>query len=303
LRNEFAQNLLELATKDSRILLIVGDLGYGVFDHYRNTLPFQYFNSGITEQSSVSYVAGLAKMGFRPFFYSIGNFPTLRALEQIRNDLSHMRLPATIVSVGAGFSYGTAGYSHHLVEDFSALSAFDVDIYTPTMPKEIVKTLNSILQSDRPSYLRLGKGGEENFDSRNHVYDLEDEFKSIPEARLNVLVNSSIIGEVVKAARILEEDGIRVNILSCWNMQIFDHERIQFLSSLENICVVEEHVTRGGFGSLIREKLESTSKKVNSIGLPKIDSKIVGSSAFLRESYGLDSKSLVSKFLRMINDK
>ena len=108
MRSEFANILLDKATHSPEIILVVGDLGYGVFDRYQKMLPNQYLNSGITEQSSVSYVAGLARMGLRPFFYSIGNFPTFRAIEQIRNDVCYMNLPVTIVAVGAGFSYGTA---------------------------------------------------------------------------------------------------------------------------------------------------------------------------------------------------
>ena len=302
MRTEFADQLLKQALSNPRIMLVVGDLGYGVFDRYKEILPDQYLNTGVTEQSSVSFVAGLAKSGYRPFFYSIANFPTFRALEQIRNDLSHMGLPATIVSVGAGFAYGTAGYSHHLVEDLSAMSVFDIDIFTPTMPKEISKCIEAVLLSQRPAYLRLGKGGEINFGLQDKVYDLREDRKLALDADINVLVNSAIIEEVVKAANLLEQKRIKTNIFSCWNYQAIDCECIEYLSKLNNLFVVEEHVTRGGFASFINEKLPLKAQKVHSIGLPMISRQIVGSHSYLRKSYGLDSESLASMFLRLLND-
>ena len=105
MRNTFAAELLKAARNDSTILLITGDLGFGVFDEFRSELPGQFINSGVAEQSMMSMAAGLASQGFRPFVYSIANFPTFRCLEQIRNDVSYMKNPVTIVSVGAGMDW------------------------------------------------------------------------------------------------------------------------------------------------------------------------------------------------------
>ena len=117
MRNEFIDLLSDAASKDPRILLVTADLGFGVVEKFRERVPNQFLNLGITEQSAVSICCGLAAVGYRPFLYSIANFPTFRAMEQIRNDMSYMNLPVTIVALGEGFSYGSAGYSHHLVED------------------------------------------------------------------------------------------------------------------------------------------------------------------------------------------
>jgi transketolase len=78
MRNTFAAELLKAARNDSTILLISGDLGFGVFDEFRSELPEQFINSGVAEQSMMSMAAGLASQGFRPFVYSIANFPTFR---------------------------------------------------------------------------------------------------------------------------------------------------------------------------------------------------------------------------------
>ena len=132
MRKVFLEELLKYARQDPRVILITGDLGYGVVDQFAEELPKQFINFGINEQSMMSAAAGMAKVGFKPFVYSIGNFPTFRCLEQVRNDVCYMNLDVTIVAVGAGLAYGTAGYSHHLVEDISALSALpNLRIYSP----------------------------------------------------------------------------------------------------------------------------------------------------------------------------
>lgn len=300
MRNEFADILVEQSINSPEIMLVVGDLGYGVFDRYQKVCPSQYINSGITEQSSVSYAAGLAKMGLRPFFYSIGNFPTFRAIEQIRNDICFMNLPVTIVAVGAGFSYGTAGYSHHLIEDLSALTAFNIDIYTPTMPNEVALCMTQILKQKQPAYLRLGKGNEKNFSNDHSVFKFPNEIYFAPKAQVNVLVNGPIIEEVVIATQKLLEKGVTSNIFSCWSMNDVTNKEIQFLSQLENLVTVEEHVLRGGFGSLINEILPKTAKKVEAIGLSRLNHKVAGSVNFLRKYYGVDSDSIEKTLLSLL---
>jgi transketolase len=296
MRNEFINQLLEYARNDSRLMFVTGDLGFGVIEDFQNALPGQFLNTGITEQSSVSYVAGLAKNGFRPFFYSIANFSTFRALEQIRNDVCYMELPVTIVAIGAGFGYGTAGYSHHLIEDFSAMSCLDIDIYTPTMPRDVEPCLQSILQKSRPAYLRLGKGGEKNFGKSDQVFDFPGDYSLIPDTDLTILVNGPIISEVVYAVSRLTTFGNTAAILSCWQSNNFGLKEIDFLKSRKAIFTVEEHVLRGGFGSYISETLGHTSKRVKRIGISKIERRINGSGDFLRESYGLNAEQLLEEF-------
>lgn len=295
MRNAFAKCLINEARRDSKIILITGDLGYGVLEEFEKELPNQFLNTGITEQSSISFASGLAKANLRPFFYSIGNFPTFRALEQIRNDVVHMQLPVTIVAVGAGFAYGAAGYSHHLVEDFAALSAFDLDIYTPSMPNEVELSVRNILERQRSAYLRIGKGGELNYSTSDHVYKFPNEFSQAPACDLSILVNGPIIEEAVIAAKKSAELGIRVNIFSCWSKdQLVSNSHL--LGRSKKIITIEEHVIRGGFGSLVVELLGEKSG-VEKIGIKHISHNINGSQKYLRTHYSLDADAILSKIL------
>ena len=89
MRDTFVKTLIEEAKKNKDIELITGDLGFGVLKPYWEALPDQFTNAGIAEQNMTGVAAGMALEGKKVFTYSIGNFPTLRCLEQIRNDCAY----------------------------------------------------------------------------------------------------------------------------------------------------------------------------------------------------------------------
>lgn len=289
MRNTFIAELLKIAREDERILLITGDLGYGVIDEFARELPNQFINFGINEQSMMGAAAGMARQGFKPFVYSIGNFPTFRCLEQIRNDVCYMNLDVTIVAVGAGFAYGTAGYSHHLIEDISALSVLpNLKIYSPADALETQLATAIIKRRKGPNYIRLGKGGEGK---------LTEDFDQSTDG-LSIIHGSEEIA-IVSTGNILTE-GIRIRslmtnlnptVISCYAL-----DRLQdFLKSktFSKIFTLEEHLLRGGFGSLVREELQNSNVKIQSFGIQKIISTIAGDQRYLREIYGISAEGVL----------
>ena len=161
MRDTFVKTLLEEAKTDKNIILMTGDLGYGVLDTFQNELPGQFINSGVNEQTMMGMAAGYASTGKRVFVYSIANFPTLRPLEQIRNDVCLMDNPVVVVSVGAGYAYGSQGYTHHALEDIAVLRALpNMEVIVPADPYETRELTLLIIASRKPTYLRLGKSNE-----------------------------------------------------------------------------------------------------------------------------------------------
>src|SRR3972149_766112 len=106
MRTAFIRTLEKIAAEDERVWLVVGDLGYSVIETFREHFPNRYLNAGVAEQNMTGIAAGLALSGKVVFTYSIANFPTLRCLEQIRNDVCYHNLNVKVVSVGGGFAYG-----------------------------------------------------------------------------------------------------------------------------------------------------------------------------------------------------
>src|SRR5690242_12509930 len=121
MRTRFINQLADLARTHPNLFLLVADLGFSVVESFASEFPDRFMNVGVAEQNMTGIAAGLASEGFHVFTYSIANFPTLRCLEQIRNDVCYHRFPVTIVAVGAGLAYGNLGYSHHAVQDIGIM--------------------------------------------------------------------------------------------------------------------------------------------------------------------------------------
>jgi transketolase len=283
LRNTFIDGLLQIATKDNRIMLLTGDLGYGVVDNFARNLPDQFLNFGINEQTMMGAAAGLASQGYKPYVYSIGNFPTFRCLEQIRNDVCYMNLDVTIVALGAGFAYGTAGYSHHLIEDISAISPLpNIHIFSPADVRETEIVVNASVKNSGPKYVRLGKGGEGDLTA---AFDMTKPGFAIDEGAKEILVLSTgnILGEVLK----LRSENLKVDptIASCYDFSQLPKYLAE--NQFRKIITVEEHISRGGFGSLVREMVSTSGVEVCPLAISKIDSYVSGSQTHLRKNYGL----------------
>jgi transketolase len=301
LRREFIDQLTELALADQSIMLLTGDLGYGVLERFRDLVPQQFLNLGIAEQSMMGIAAGLAKCGYRPFVYSIGNFPSMRCMEQIRNDVVYMDLPVTIVALGAGFSYGSAGYSHHLVDDIGAMRAFDLEVYVPDGPSCSKKVINRIIERRRPAYVRLGRGGECDSKTAIHLID-SSEVRIADKSQVIILSVGSISTEIDEVLDLLKTSSINSVHLSV--------ECFSDISKIRNILekwsgpivTVEEHVLRGGFGSFILEELSMLNKKILRIGIRELNRKLVGSQEFLRSSYGLNSSAIYDQIYSFVEE-
>ena len=143
MRDLFIQKLFERMSNDSSVILLTADLGFGAFKCFEDYRNKQYFNVGVSEQLMASMAAGLSMEGFNVFIYSIGIFPTIRCLEQIRNDLSYHNCSITIVSSGAGFSYGPLGMTHHCIQDIGYMSSIpNINIMTPANEHEMEEILD-----------------------------------------------------------------------------------------------------------------------------------------------------------------
>ena len=158
MRNIFIDELTKAAKKNKKIILVVNDLGYSVIENFARKFPNQFFNAGVAEQNMMGLASGLAMEGNHVFVYSIGNFPSFRCAEQIRNDIDYHNLPVTIVNVGGGLGYGSLGYSHHSLQDYALLRIFpNILIASPCDNMEARSCVRYLIKNPQPSYLRLVK--------------------------------------------------------------------------------------------------------------------------------------------------
>jgi transketolase len=163
MRNRFVIELEERARENEKLILLVGDIGFGVFENFKSQFPDRYINMGIAEQNMISVASGLAKEGYSPVVYTIIPFLTMRAFEQIRVDIGMHGRNVILVGVGGGFSYDILGPTHHALEDVALMrSVPGMNIFTPGSPDQLSKCASEIFQAIGPTYVRLGKNGEKN---------------------------------------------------------------------------------------------------------------------------------------------
>jgi transketolase len=287
--------------------LLVGDLGYGVVEEFSNEFPNLFLNAGVAEQNMTGMAAGLAAEGTRVFTYSIANFPTMRALEQIRNDVCYHSFPVTIVSVGSGVDYGTLGYSHFAVEDISVMRSLPgLIIYSPADEVELAVAMDAIFASTSPSYLRLSKDSYPDLPIIEPWLDVSAPRKIFSgNSEILILATGSISRNVLIACDQLSVDfpgGFEV--YSVPQVSPLKLEGLEW-GKFRSVLTVEEHVLPGGFGSAVLEFLSDGGIQIplNRLGIERPESLPVGSRDFLRLVAGLDELSITSKIRKILSEK
>ena len=303
MRDTVIRTLIELGKEDKDIELITGDLGFGVLKSFWETLPNQFINAGIAEQNMTGVAAGMALEGKKVFTYSIGNFPTLRCLEQIRNDCAYHNANVNVICVGGGYVYGSLGMSHHATEDIAILRALpDVTVICPGDPIEAALAVKKIAQTDGTCYLRLGRGGEQNVNTVIKEFEIGKAYKLRDAKDINkkvaVFSTGAILEETTKACDMLEEQGIAVEQYSFPTVKPIDRAVIEDCANrFDNIFTVEEHNIVGGFGGAVAEVLAECGgkAKLHRIGIDDFYCIEVGSQAYLREQVGINAEGIVRK--------
>lgn len=303
MRDTFVRTLIDIARKDKNVHLVTGDLGFGVLKPFWEELPDQFTNVGIAEQNMTGFAAGLALEGKTVFTYSIGNFPTLRAIEQIRNDCAYHNANVKIVCVGGGFVYGSLGMSHHATEDIAIMRALpNVTVVAPSDLVEAESATRAIYENEGTCYLRLGRGGEKRIHEKLENFKIGKAIKIQDGKKVAIFSTGAIFEEVIEANVLLKEVGIEPALFTFPTVKPIDAETIRECAvEYDLIVTVEEHNIVGGFGSAISEvisELRGSKAIVLRIGLNDTYSSVVGTQDFLRKHYGISSESIVKCVLR-----
>ncbi len=291
MRKTFVKTLLEEAKKDRDIFLITGDLGFMALEEFRDTLPKQYLNAGVSEQNMVSMAAGLALTGRKVYVYSITPFATMRPFEQIRNDICYQNLNVKIVGVGAGFSYSLYGLSHHGLEDISVMrSLANMTVVCPGDPLEVAMATKASVKHKGPMYLRLGKAGEPivNLNLKNFTIGKAVIIQQGTDATL--VATSNLLQNAVEAGKLLKAQGISCCVISMHTIKPIDKSAIiNAAKQTRAIITLEEHNIIGGLGSAVAEVLAENHQNVKfkRLGVPDEYPHVIGSQKYLRKKYGL----------------
>jgi len=298
MRGVFNDELLKIAARDDRIFMILADIGYGEIEPFRDTFPERWFNCGVAEQNMTGVACGVAMEGNIAITYSIANFPTLRCLEQIRNDVCYHNANVKIAIIGGGLAYGALGVSHQATEDIAIMRALpNMVVVCPCDFAEARAATHAMIDHDGPVYYRCGYKEEPavhhgpidfRFGKSLQVRDGED---------LTFIFTGTIGNQVIPAAEALEREGISCRVVSMHTVKPIDREAIIAAGrETGGIVVVEEHQVCGGLGSAVAEVLCGSGVapgKFLEIGLPDEYVSKVGSHEWLLDQYGLSTDGIV----------
>jgi transketolase len=306
MRAAFIRALLDLAERDDRICLVVGDLGYSIVEPFVERFPTRYLNVGVAEQNMTGIATGMALCGKVVFTYSIANFPTLRCVEQVRNDVCYHHADVKIVSVGGGLAYGALGITHHATEDVAVMRALPCTVVVaPGDPVEAELATQAVVEQPGPCYLRLGKSGEPRIHQPGVDFSLGKAITVREGDDLCLIATGSMLYNAVKVAELLSRDGIQTRVLSMHTIKPLDTEAVLGAArETSAIVTIEEHSVTGGLGSAVAETLAEFNEfrvPFKRLGLPPVFTSLVGNHEYLKEAYSLSVEG-ICRSLELILD-
>lgn len=296
MRNACVSAIYDLAGRDERILALVADNGAIVYDEYRRDFGDRFINFGISEANMISVAAGLASTGKVPFAYTIAGFLTMRAFEQVRNDVCLQKMNVKLVGIGAGFVYSDLGPTHHTVEDIALMRVLPgMTIFSPADPLETRKVTFAAAEINGPVYLRLAT-------SRTpKIYDTDYDFKvgrgvTLTQGTdITIISTGNILHEVLKAVDELQKIGISARLINIHTIKPFDQDIIlKAAHQTGAIMTVEEHTIFGGLGSIVAEVLaeSDTPCRFRRMGLNDAFASGYGSYDEMKEMNGLSQRHI-----------
>jgi transketolase len=309
---EFADTLQALATADRHIVAVTSDSrGSGKLAPYGKALPQQIVEVGIAEQNLVGITAGLAACGKKAFGVSPSCFLTARSLEQIKNDVCYSNVPAVLVGISAGVSYGALGSTHHSLHDFAVLRAIhNLTILAPADNFETREAVRYAATATRPVFLRFGKAAMLDVIPAGTPFhpgraiEIHGGGRSVvaadaPPTRQDdvaFLASGETVVHALLAAALLAEQGVSARVLSFHTIKPLDTAAVLAAArACRAVVTVEEHMLAGGLGEAVASTLLSAglAPRFRMVGFPDEDT-VTGAQADIFRHYGISMEGLAA---------
>lgn len=297
MRTTFINTLTEMARQDEKIMCIIGDTGFSVFEDFEKEFGDRFVNVGIAEQNFVSFGAGLAAMGMKPYIYNVVSFMTLRAMEQIMLDVCYQENPVVLVGVGGGFAYATAGPTHHAVQDIAMLTSIpNMTVVCPGDPVEMKKVMLASASYNKPLYIRIGRSVDPVVHQSPIDFQIGKAIRMKEGQDAAIFVTGVMLKTAVEVQEILEKEGISVSLYSMPTIKPIDEEVIlQQAETGKPIFTLEEHSVIGGLGDAVARVLieNQCSSRLKKFGVRDEFAPVTGTREYLDDFFGLSTEKIV----------
>ena len=306
MRTTFINTLTEMAREDDKIMCIIGDTGFSVFEEFEKEFGPRFVNVGIAEQNFVSFGAGLAAMGLKPYIYNVVSFMTLRATEQIMLDVCYQENPVVLIGVGGGFAYANAGPTHHALQDIAMMSAMpNMTVVCPGDPIEMKAVMQASKNYGKPLYIRIGRSVDPVVHKCPISFQFGKAIKMKEGEDATLFVTGVMLKTAVEVQKRLLQKGISISLYSMPSIKPIDEETI--LSSASKgkpIFTLEEHSVIGGLGDAVArvlcEHMEEYSIKFHKFGVKDMFAPVTGSREYLDDLNEISVEKLENAVVRML---
>lgn len=298
MRTTFIKTLTEMARVDDKIMCIIGDTGFSVFEEFEKEFGDRFVNVGIAEQNFVSFGAGLAAMGMKPYAYNVVSFMTLRGMEQIMLDICYQENPVVLVGVGGGYAYATAGPTHHAVQDIAMMSVLpNMTVVCPGDPVEMRAVMMESKDFGKPLYIRIGRSVDPVVHTGDIEFQIGKAIKMRDGTQAVIFVTGVMLSEAVKTQEILEQRGLSVGLYSMPTVKPIDREMIlDSARAGKAIFTIEEHSMIGGLGDAVAgvllENMEKYPVKFKKFGVPDMFAPVTGTREYLDDLFGFSADKM-----------
>ena len=302
MRNAFAEEILEIARQDERLIVLSADIGNRLFDKLKAEFPSRFYNTGIAEANNISMAAGLAASGFRPVCYTITPFITYRCYEQIRIDVCYHEMPVVIVGTGSGLSYAALGATHHSCEDIAVMRVLPgMHIAAPADALEVKTCLRAAFNLGKPAYIRIGKKGEPVIHREVPAFKFGSWSVMRQGSDVCLLSTGNMLGPSLRVAGILDDAKISASVVNCASIKPLDEEMLEkMLNNHDAVVTIEEHSLIGGFGGAVVEWVVDNNldaKKIIRFGTHDYFLHRVGKQEYARKQYALGVHQITEKIV------
>lgn len=304
-RAVFGMAILKLYEEEPDFFVMSADLGSSSgLARFYSKYPEAFVNVGIAEQNLIGVAAGLAKDGTAVFATSFAPFIAMRASEQIRMNMGYMSLNIKAVGLGSGLAMNTLGASHFGLEDIAVMRAIPgMTILCPSDGLQIVKCVEASKHYDGPVYMRLSGGADVIYD-HNFEYKIGRSIVLREGKNLAFIATGSIVSQTLKAADILEKEGIACTVIDMHTVKPLDEDTLNSLMEYELIVTVEEHNILGGLGSAAAEYYACKKEKPRQLMLGVNDFyPHPGSYEYLLGECGLTPEKIAERVMEVYAEK
>jgi len=293
MRKQFVSTFESLIKKDSKLSLLLCDIGVFGFRNSIAKYPNRVMNIGILEQSTIGVAAGMSRSGLIPVIHTIAPFLVERAFEQIKIDFGYHNIGCNLVSVGASYDYASIGCTHHCPADVALLKNIPgMEILTPGHPSEFDSLFREIYKNGNPSYFRLSE--KSNIKSNKVKFGKANLLKKGSKA--TIIAIGPVLDVTLQAAK--DED---VDILYYSTIIPFDSKTLQKSMEKKSKIMVIEPFYSGTISNLIIESLEQKSIMIKSIGVPKEFLTNYGLAEEHDNAIGFTTKNISKELRKLIN--